>query len=96
MPKDFTVEVLYEMVVCELVPSPRVNVAADTLYIKLALRCDKNVGIEADVVDVIVPSRVFAKRADEDPPRVTLLPGGIEASDESLEQRVQKEHLLSN
>ena len=45
-------------------PLTCVNHAADALDVQVLLRGDERLGIEADVVEMVVPSRMFSECAD--------------------------------
>jgi hypothetical protein len=93
VPENDTIERLNSLVGFELVPASRINIAADTLNIKDALGRNKNLGLQAQVVDVVIPPWMFAERTNKDTFRPMVVLHGTETSEESSEGRVQRTHL---
>jgi hypothetical protein len=49
------------LIFLELIPASGVNVAANTLNIKNTFYSDNNVSFETNIVNVVIPTRVFAE-----------------------------------
>jgi hypothetical protein len=62
-PDEDVLELLDLLVFAELVPGAGVDVAGDALDVEDALGIDELLGLEAEVINVVVPSGVLAESA---------------------------------
>ena len=87
------IEVLYLLILPEFAPTTRVNITANALDIKDTFCGDECICIEADIVNMVIPGRMFAKRCNDHFFRRFVLPLWIESFDNFLYGGVQ--HLAS-
>jgi len=87
------VEFFDELVFFELIPASGIDVAADTLNIKYTFYRNENVGLETNVIDMVVPAGMLAERSYEDPFKRVILPLWIKAFEKVFKSSAQNTYL---
>jgi len=77
------------LIFLERIPTSRVNVAPNTLNIKYTFYSDKNVSFETNIINVVIPTRMFAKCSNKHSFEWETLSLWNETSDEFFNRRVQ-------